>query len=82
MLCRRLRPVAPIIEAILLAGPKAVAQTKRDVMHCAGSIMTEERFAELVRSHAAKRQTAEAAEGCQSFVDKRDPAWLPAPDPG
>ena len=71
---------APIIEAILIAGPKAVAQTKRDVMHCAGSIMTEARFTELVRSHAAKRQTAEAAEGFASFVEKRDPAWFPVPE--
>lgn len=68
---------APIIEALLIAGPKAVAQTKRDVMRCAGSIMDEGLFAELVASHAAKRQTAEAAEGFASFVDKRDPAWYP-----
>ena len=68
---------APIIEALLIAGPKAVAQTKRDVMRCAGSIMDERLFADLVASHAAKRQTAEAAEGFASFVDKRDPAWYP-----
>lgn len=68
---------APIIESLLIAGPKAVAQTKRDVMRCAGSIMDEGLFAELVASHAAKRQTAEAAEGFASFVEKRDPAWYP-----
>jgi len=32
---------------------------------------------DLVASHAAKRQTAEAAEGFASFVEKRDPAWYP-----
>lgn len=68
---------APILEALLIAGPKAVAQTKRDVMRCAGSIMDEALFAELVATHAAKRQTAEAAEGFASFVEKRDPAWYP-----
>ncbi len=69
---------APIIEALLIAGPKAVAQTKRDVMRCAGSLMSEGLFDELVATHAAKRQTAEAAEGFASFVEKRDPAWYPA----
>jgi len=68
---------APIVEALLIAGPKAVAQTKRDVMRCAGSIMDESLFDALVASHAAKRQTAEAAEGFASFVEKRDPAWYP-----
>ena len=66
---------APIIEAMLMAGPKAVAQTKRDAMHCAGSIMDEALFESLVASHAAKRQTAEAAEGFASFVEKREPGW-------
>ncbi|MGR8950126.1 MAG: enoyl-CoA hydratase-related protein [Gammaproteobacteria bacterium] len=69
--------VKPIIESILIAGPKAVAQTKQVVMHCAGSHMDEALFEELVASHAAKRQTAEAYEGFQSFDEKRDPNWFP-----
>lgn len=68
---------APIIEALLIASPKGVAQTKRDVMRCAGSVMEESVFEALVASHAAKRQTAEAAEGFASFVEKREPAWYP-----
>lgn len=68
---------APIVEALLLAAPKAVAQTKRDVMRCAGSVIEDRTFEELVAAHAAKRQTAEAAEGFASFVEKRDPTWYP-----
>lgn len=69
----------PIIESILLAAPKAVAQTKHSIMRCAGSHMSEALFEELVASHAAKRQTAEADEGFRSFEEKRDPNWFPAP---
>jgi methylglutaconyl-CoA hydratase len=69
----------PIIEGILMAAPDAVAQTKRGVMRCAGSIMSEELFEELVASHAAIRQSREAAEGFASFVEKRDPSWYPKP---
>lgn len=68
---------APIIEALLIASPKGVAQSKRELMRCAGSVMDEGLFESLVAAHAAKRQTAEAAEGFASFVEKRDPAWYP-----
>lgn len=71
---------APIIEALLSAAPKAVAQTKRDVMRCAGSVMDDAMCESLVAAHAAKRQTAEAAEGFASFTGKRDPAWYPPVD--
>lgn len=67
----------PIIESILLAAPKSVAQTKQSVMRCAGSFVNESLFEELVASHAAKRQSAEADEGFRSFDEKRDPQWFP-----
>ncbi|MBM4227238.1 MAG: enoyl-CoA hydratase [Gammaproteobacteria bacterium] len=69
---------SPVIEGILMAGPEAVAGTKRGLMACAGSIMEEEKFSALVASHSAKRQSREAAEGLRSFVEKRNPAWFPA----
>ncbi len=67
----------PVIEGILMAGPDAVAGTKRGLMACAGSLMEETLFETLAASHSAKRQSAEAAEGLRSFVEKRKPAWFP-----
>lgn len=68
----------PVIEGILMAGPEAVAGTKRGLMDCAGSLMDDTRFEALVASHSVKRQSAEAAEGLRSFGEKRNPAWFPA----
>jgi len=69
--------VVPIIEGILRAAPDAVRQTKRGVMTCAGDIMSDELFDRLVQQHADIRQTDEAREGFNSFVDKREPSWYP-----
>lgn len=66
-----------VIEGLLLAGPVATAQTKRGVLRCAGSIMPDALFEALVTEHAEKRQSAEATEGLQSFIEKRNPAWYP-----
>lgn len=68
--------VAPVLEGLLKAGPDALAETKRVVLGCAGEIMSEQSFEQLVGSHAAKRQTSEATEGLASFVEKRDPSWF------
>jgi methylglutaconyl-CoA hydratase len=35
----------------------------------------DEAYARLVRTHAAKRQTEEAAEGLASFAEKRAGRW-------
>lgn len=72
--------VKPVIESILLAAPESVALTKRHIMRCADSVMSEALFEELVTSHAAKRQTAEAQEGFLCFEEKRNPNWFPAND--
>lgn len=67
----------PIIESILLAAPISVAQTKQYVVRCADSVVSESLFEELVTSHAAKRQSAEAQEGFLCFEEKRSPNWFP-----
>jgi len=70
---------APIIDALLRAAPGSLAETKRTVLAEAGLLLEEARFAALVRDHAAKRRSTEAAEGLASFVEKRPPAWYPEP---
>lgn len=68
---------APVIDGLLNAGPDAIALSKRSAMTSAGAIMSDAEFERLVAEHAAKRQTAEAAEGLQSFVEKREASWYP-----
>ena len=67
----------PIIEGLLAAAPEAVRQSKQIVLACAGTIMSDPQFEELVALHAVKRQSEEAAEGLASFLEKRDAAWYP-----
>jgi methylglutaconyl-CoA hydratase len=66
---------APLIDGILKAGPNAVRDTKRSVMECAQEYMSDELYDHLVQQHADARQTAEAKEGFNSFIEKRDPIW-------
>lgn len=69
---------APIIEALLMSAPDALAQTKRRALIEAGLVLGDAHFEALVLEHSAKRQTHEAREGLDSFREKRDPAWYPA----
>lgn len=66
---------APIIDALLLCGPDAIAETKACALEAAGQIVDDAYADRLARQHAAKRTTAEAAEGLASFVEKRKPSW-------
>jgi methylglutaconyl-CoA hydratase len=66
---------ARIVDAILLNAPDATAQTKRRSLLVAQSLLAVDVVDALVREHAAKRQTDEAAEGLASFVGKRKPGW-------
>ena len=67
----------PIIDGLLLAGPDALAQSKRDMLQTAGLLLNDEAFERLVRNHAEKRTSVQAAEGLLSFIEKRKPAWYP-----
>jgi len=64
-----------MVEAVLANAPGAIAETKAWVLRSAWSDLDETAFAELVESHAAKRQSAEAAEGLASFAEKRPGRW-------
>ena len=66
---------ARIVEHLLANGPDAIAETKAWVLRSAWSDLDEKEFAALVESHAAKRQSAEAAEGLASFAEKRAGRW-------
>jgi methylglutaconyl-CoA hydratase len=66
-----------IVHHLLENGPEAVAQTKTHILQSAWSDLDKDTFADLIASHASKRQSAEAAEGLASFVQKRVAAWSP-----
>jgi methylglutaconyl-CoA hydratase len=66
-----------IVGTILENGPEAIAQTKRLTLQLAFGDLSEEAFTRLIESHAAKRQSAEAAEGLASFAEKRPAKWAP-----
>lgn len=66
---------SPIIEAFLLAGPDAMAQTKLLALELAGQLVDDPLADKLARHHAAKRMSAEASEGLDSFIEKRQPSW-------
>ena len=65
----------PVIDGLLSAAPEAVRASKLTAMRCAGAIMSDAEFDALVAEHAAKRQSAEAAEGLTSFHERRDASW-------
>ena len=64
-----------IVGHLLSNGPEAIAQTKICALRSAWSDLDEAAFIGLVESHAAKRQTDEAAEGLAAFLEKRPPRW-------
>ena len=66
---------APIIDALLLSGPDAIAETKACALASAGQVVDDALAMRLARQHAAKRMTAEGAEGLASFIEKRKPRW-------
>jgi len=68
---------ARLVDHILMNGPDATVQTKAGVLAAAEAEIDDWRFAALVREHAAKRLSAEAAEGTASFLEKRKPRWYP-----
>lgn len=71
-----------IVGAVLENGPDAIAQTKALVLQSSWSDLDGTTFTRLVESHAAKRQSPEAAEGLASFKEKRAAKWPPNGGPG
>jgi len=60
-----------IVNELLTNGPDAVSATKIWALKSAWSHLGDPAFDALVEAHAAKRQTAEAAEGFAAFLEKR-----------
>jgi len=67
---------AKVVDLLLQNAPDATAQTKQVTLDYAwGGQLADAEFERLVRQHAAKRRSAEAAEGLASFREKRAAAW-------
>lgn len=68
---------AKVIEQLLSNAPAALAETKQLALESAfgGMAADDPAWSHLVRMHAAKRQTGEAAEGLASFAEKRAAQW-------
>jgi methylglutaconyl-CoA hydratase len=64
-----------MVGQLLANGPRGIAETKALALEFAVGHPDEATFARLVESHAAKRQSAEAAEGLASFAEKRAARW-------
>jgi methylglutaconyl-CoA hydratase len=66
---------ARFVGHLLENAPDAISQTKAIAMRSAWSSFDEATFDRLIESHAAKRQSSEAAEGLASFAQKRPARW-------
>ena len=69
------REGARIVDQLLQNGPEAIAETKTWILRSSWSDLDDTTFAALVESHAARRGSAEAAEGLASFAEKRSARW-------
>ena len=66
---------APIVDALLQSAPDAVAQAKLLLLEEANLLLSEQRVRALALQAAVKRASPEAAEGLQSFLEKRRASW-------
>jgi methylglutaconyl-CoA hydratase len=66
---------ARMVGQLLENDPKAIVETKRHALDFAFGDPADDAFGALVVSHAAKRQSPEAAEGLASFAEKRAARW-------
>lgn len=64
-----------MLARLLENGPLAIAETKATALEYAFGDIGSGEMESLVRSHAAKRQSAEAIEGLASFAEKRPARW-------
>ena len=66
-----------IVDQVLQNAPEATAQTKAVALEFAWGVPGGAAFERLVKQHAARRRSAEAAEGLASFAEKRPARWYP-----
>jgi methylglutaconyl-CoA hydratase len=64
-----------MVAQLLQNAPQANAQTKAAALDFAFGKVNDEVLGRLVAAHAAKRRSAEAAEGLASFAEKRPARW-------
>jgi methylglutaconyl-CoA hydratase len=64
-----------IARHLLAGGPEAIAETKACALRYAWGNLEHSAFTRLIETHAAKRQSEEAAEGFASFLEKRSARW-------
>jgi methylglutaconyl-CoA hydratase len=67
-----------LVAQLLQNAPEANAQTKAAALEFAWGAVDAAVLSRLVAQHAAKRRSAEGAEGLASFVEKRAARWAPA----
>jgi methylglutaconyl-CoA hydratase len=70
---------ARVVDQLLQNAPDANAETKAVALDHAWGNVPALTFTRLVAQHAAKRQSAEGAEGLASFVEKRAARWYVGP---
>jgi len=63
---------------LLASGPEAIAKTKATALRFGWSDLDAAAFGGLIESHAARRQSSEAAEGLAAFREKRPARWTAA----
>jgi methylglutaconyl-CoA hydratase len=68
---------ARFVEHLLLAGPEAVAITKKLIVEAVETPFAAAFHDRIVEEAALRRRTPEAAEGLASFREKRNPSWYP-----
>lgn len=66
-----------IVEAVLMNAPGATSATKMRTLAAARAFIDDAEMRELIAEHARTRQQDEAAEGLDSFREKRRPGWYP-----
>ncbi|MET0569632.1 MAG: enoyl-CoA hydratase-related protein [Hyphomicrobiaceae bacterium] len=66
---------ARMVDQLLENDPKAIAETKATILESAWGGFEPATLERLVKSHAAKRRSPEAAEGLASFAEKRSARW-------
>ena len=66
----------PVIDNILKGGPKAISATKSLIRDVGGVSLSSDVVARLERAGAESQTSEEAAEGRQSFLEKRKPNWV------
>ena len=66
---------ARVLGQLLANGPSALTETKAQILTCGCADLDTMPLDALIESHAKKRQSAEAAEGLGSFIQKRAARW-------